>query len=212
MKHLLFYNCHRHEQEIYYSSKFFNKSSFLKNNFEIHLHCNNTNKTYDELKKLAHFDTDLNITITSKNSGYYAGVAEAHSDNFELFKNYDLVILSQIDCYIIEDIQLQKTLEKNFDILVSPMFHLGKICYAGDFFVIKPKINFLKNWKSLLNNGTSVHEHFLFKSIKEYNLIVEEYDRYSDNDLQPHHNLDLFGLWHEHNNDNIKNYIKEKNL
>lgn len=208
MKNLIFYNCHRHTEEIYYSSLFFNRSTFLKNNFNVHLHCNNINHTFTDLKKFAKFDSLVDITITSKNSGYYSGVAEAHSNCFELFKDYELVIISQIDCYIVNDTDLIKNLNYNFDVLVSPMFHLKKLCYAGDFFVIRPKYNFLSSWKKqLLDKPNPIHEHFLYETITNSKLNILEFNRYSSNNMLPHHSLDDFGLWHEHDNLKIKNYL-----
>lgn len=209
MKNLLFYTFHRHLDEIYYSSCFFNRTKVLKNIFDVHLHCNNPSHSIQSIKQNALFESKIDVTVTTKNSGYYAGVAEAHSDCFELFKNYDLVIISQIDCYIIDETKLISLLNKSFDVLASPMFHVNRLCYAGDFFVIRPKINFLCDWKKhLIETSNPVHEHFLYDSIKRQNLNTLEFNRYESTNLVPHHNPDDFGLWHEHKNHNIKNYLQ----
>jgi hypothetical protein len=148
MKHLLFYTFHRHLDEIYYSSLFFNKSEFMKNNFEILLHCNNGNHSLDEIKKRAVFDTEVNIVLTTKNiGGYHWGIPEAQSDLYEFWKNYQYVLFSQIDCYMVSDEHFKNVFNSDFDAFVSPFFHLEKECYIGDFFMLKPKSNIFSTWK-----------------------------------------------------------------
>ena len=205
MKKLLFYTFHRHLDEIYYSSLFFNKSEFLKNNFEIILHCNNTNTSLDDIKKRSLFDTKVEIILTTKNEGgYNYGIPEAHSDTYNMWKNYEYVLFSQLDCYIVNDEYFKNVFDTDFDAFVSPINHIGRNCYIGDFFMIKPKSNIFAYWKQdRQNRNPHVHEHYLADCIdSEYNKI-KTCERIGHQQRQ----IDSYGLWHEHNNNNVRRIL-----
>lgn len=214
MRNLLYYNLHRHMDEIYYSSCFFNKTKILKKHFDVHLHCNNINHSINSILEKAKFETKVDVTLTTKNTGYFSGPAEAQADSFGLFQSYDIVIVSQIDVYITDETKLIKKLQEPFDIIASPMFHLRRKCYAGDFYVInKPHKNTNLNWLDLLENkknpinNTSVHEHFLYDTINSSELHVNEFNRYQSTNLIPGRHIDDGDLWHEHDNEKVKKYL-----
>jgi hypothetical protein len=203
MNNVIFYTSHRQLDEIYYSSLFFNRSNYLKNNFDVILHCNNVSYSIDELKNKSLFDTKTHIILTSKNSGYNYGAFEALSDNFELLKNYNCVIHTHPDCYLVNSDKLEKTLPNIKDIAVSKFYHLQKNCYSCDFFIFKPNFNYFKNWNTA---KTHVAEHWFYDLIHGLDLQLYYLNRY-DNDIA-HHNIDKFGIWHNHNLNDAKNYLK----
>ena len=67
MRNLIFYTCHRQLIEIELSSKFFNKSSYLKSNFDVVLHCNNPEY---ELKQLKEYNRQIKCTSSSIGRAY----------------------------------------------------------------------------------------------------------------------------------------------
>ena len=71
--YLLFLTFHRQYDEIFFNSLFFNKSNFLKSNFDVLLHCNNPAFTYNKIKNISSFETNVNIILTNKNCGYRYG-------------------------------------------------------------------------------------------------------------------------------------------
>lgn len=208
MKNLLFYTFHRQIEEIYYSSLFFNKSDFLKSSFDVILHCNNPSVTYNQIKSVALFDTNVDVIITSKNVGYSYGGIEATSDSFELFKQFNAVVQLHPDCYIVDSQNLQNTIKENFDLAAAPFYHIGRPAYTTDFFIIKTKTNFLENchanWKS---NPKDIPEHFLYDTATNLNLNTYKINRYPDMNGAGNRNIDNFGLWHEHDNNKLKQYL-----
>lgn len=210
MKNLLFYTTHRQLDEIEYSSYFFNRSKFLTNNFDVLIHCNNQNRTISDIRNKAKFNSKVDIIVTTKNTGYNYGGIEATSDVFELFKVYDTVIHAHPDCYLTETKKLEECYSKDFDIIVSPFFHIGRLSYNTDFFCFKPKTNFLscchENWKS---NPNCVPEHYFYDVLKNSGLNVMEIERYKDLNGAAYRDIDLFGIWHEHDNNKVKKFINE---
>ena len=210
MKNLLFYTLHRQYDEIEYSSYFFNKNKFLKQNFEVIVHCNNQNRTLQELKNKCKFNTKTEIILTTKNNGYSSGHIEALCDNFELFKKYDYCIHLHPDCYITNDIKLQNIFKDEFDYAVSPSFHMNRMCYSTDFFVFKPNLNIFNNyekiWKSFPN---TIPEYYFYDIIKnDMSLKIKILDRYPNLNGTGFRTIDNFDLWHEHDNEKVLRYIQ----
>lgn len=206
MKYLLFYHSHRHLEELYYSSLFFNKSFFLKNNFDVYVSCNNKNFSIDLLESHCVFEAKTNISVTNKNAGYSLGQVEAESDLFEMWKTYDRVIFCQPDCYIVSDEQLKKSFESDFDAMVCELFHAGRTCYTGDFFVLKPHVNIFEGWQSLYNPNNDrnlIHEHYLTDRINAHYSNIKKIERIGHQQRQ----IDNFGLWHEHDNNNVRRLL-----
>jgi hypothetical protein len=206
MKILLFYHIHRQLEEIYYSSLFFNKSEFLKSNCDVYVSCNNKNISLHELEKNCKFKAKTNMAVTTKNAGYSFGQVEAESDTFEMWREYEYVIFCQPDCYITTDEHLKKAFESSFDALVSPIFHIGRTCYTGDFIVLKPTVNLfrvLKSYYSETNDRNHPHEHYLADRINETYSNIKTFDRVGHRERV----IDTFGLWHEHNNNNVRKVL-----
>jgi hypothetical protein len=234
MKILLFYPSHRQLDEIKYSSTFFNKTSFLKNNSEVYVHCNNIHIDEAALRaNVDEFKCVKYLTLTDKNSGYLAGPSEAIADSYEMFveNNYDYVIHLHPDVYIINETKIVSALRQNYnndaDFLV---YELPKTVpwepkvvrerqYAFDFFIFKPKIenNVFKNYAHYwTQHPKAAPERFLYDMIhgnnKSYAILergpfgsmLEGYRRGSD--------PEPFGIWHCHDNEKVKRYIEKGSL
>lgn len=213
MKNLLFYTFHRQFDEILYSSLFFNKSEYLKNNFDVFLHCNNSSRTHGELLNVIKFNTNTNLLITSKNSGYHFGHLEALSDSFNMFNNYNMVIHLHPDCYIVDDINIKTLNEIDFDIAAAPINHIGRKGFATDFFAFKTKTNFVNDWKDAYNkNNKGVPEHYFFDAVSNLPLKLLTKTRYPNDNGAAFRSVDNYGLWHEHNNNAVKEYLINEKL
>lgn len=213
MKNLLFYTFHRQFEEIYYSSLFFNRSNFLKTNFDVILHCNNFKRSHTEINSVSKFNTNVHTIITSKNCGYNFGHFEALSDNFNLFKNYNMIIHMHPDCYIVNDQYIKQLNELDFDIAASPIDHIDRLCFCTDFFVFKSKYNFADTWQDAWkSNNQGVPEHYFFDTITKSNLKLITAQRFPNNKGSGFRAIDQYGLWHEHDNYKVKNYLQDQEL
>lgn len=206
MNNLLFYTTHRQQEELYYSSLFFNKSNFLKTNFDIVIHCNNSNYDLKYIKSFCKFETNYNIILTTKNSGYNYGAIEAVSDNFELFKKYDKIIHLHPDCYIINSEPIELILKNNFDVAASEFYHLGRTCFSTDFFIFSSNKNYFLEWDK---SNTHVAEHWLYDTLNNDLISLLKYNRF-ENQLA-HRHIDNIGVCHTHDINFVKN-ILETNL
>lgn len=213
MKNLLFYTFHRQFEEIFYSSMFFNRSEYLKNNFDVFLHCNNSSMTHSELLNVAKFNTTTNILITSKNSGYNFGHLEALSDSFNMFNTYNMVVHLHPDCYIVNDNILKELEQINFDVAAAPIDHLGRKGFTTDFFVFKTKLNFVNDWRdAYIKNKQGVPEHYFFDSVTKRSLNIITKQRYLNDNGNGFRSIDKYGLWHEHNNNTVKEYLLNEKI
>lgn len=211
MKNLLFYTFHRHLEEIFFSSMFFNRSKFLRENFDVYLHCNNSAHNVDMIKSMSKFETSVDITVTNKNAGYDWGLPESQSDCYERCKKYDRVIYIQPDCYIVDDTKLSKDFEDDFEALVSPIFHFGRDCYTGDFFALKTGVNIFEDWERASRetptyvNGHCVypHEHYVTDCVNRNFSKIKTFSRLGHRERL----IDSYGLWHEHNNLNVAKHL-----
>jgi hypothetical protein len=203
----IFYTLHRQLDEIEYSSYFLNNSNFLKNNFDVILHCNNSERNISELKQKCKFKTATQIIVTTKNNGYSAGHIEAINDNFELLRSYKYCIHLHPDCYIVNDDHLKNALNDDFDYAVSKSFHVSRWCYNTDFFIFNPNINVFKDWKQ---TDIQVPEHYFYDVIQKHkNLKIKELNRYKSTNYQAGRIIDDFNIWHEHDNNKVVNFIKD---
>jgi hypothetical protein len=205
MKNLLFYTTHRQFKEIEYAAKFFNKSDYLKNNFEVIICCNNPNYEFKQLKDISKFEATTHIMLTTKNSGYDYGAIEAISDNFELFKNYKKVIHAHPDCYITDSSAIEEVMKQEFDVAAAELFHVNRTCFSIDFFIFSPVKNYFLNWK---NAKTKVAEHWFYDIAVENKLNIVNLNRYEKN-CGAHRNIDNLYLWHSHNLNEVENYLNK---
>jgi hypothetical protein len=209
MKNLFFYTFHRHLDEIFFSSLFFNKSNFLKNNFDVYLHCNNIKHSKKDIETKAQFDTKVIVNITDKNAGYDWGIPESHADSFDnITKKYEYVVYLQPDCYIVNDTKFIKDFEdNNFDALICPINHCGRPCCTGDFFVTKTTKNIWSNWKECVNKY-HVNEHYVFDTLVQNYKNIKTFERIDPHETMSNcRKIDKYGLWHEHNNYNVAKYL-----
>lgn len=210
-KNLLFYTLHRQYDEIEYSSYFFNKSKFLKDNFEVVVHCNNPNRSIQELKDKCKFEAKTEIIVTTKNNGYFSGHIQAISDNFETLKRYNRCIHLHPDCYITDDSKLQAIFDTEFDYAVAPMLHLNKLCYCTDFFAFKPNLNIFydydQTWK---NQWDYPAEHYFYDLLQGHaTKKIKIIKRYPTLNGCGFREIDDFGLWHSHDNERVSKHIQQ---
>jgi len=218
MKILLFYSSHRQLKEYEYSSIFFNRSNFLKENCDVMCYCDNDLITEDELKSYISYDT--NVKIIKGKQIFPSGISTGISGNgihiglnncFNEFLDYDYVINMVPDCYITTDIHIKKLLEdelytdNNFIVDHHPDHDAStKYQFCCDFFVFKPKkiYNF---FKEVDMNSLILPENFIFNKIKEYNIKYKIIKRIGS--LQ--WIVDNYGLIHNHDLQIIKNILNE---
>ncbi len=217
MKILLYYSSHRQKEEFLLSSDFFNKTNFLKKNTDIIINCDNDHISVDELKSYIKYETSVNIikspqifpsgTCTSiSGNGIHIGVSES----FNLFDNYDYVIVMTPDCYITNEDKIEKMLieELNTENQMIVDFHDDwnhVNNYSCDFFVFKPK--FIPNFfKEVDMENLIAPEIFLKNKIIEKNIKCKIITR--EGSLS--HQVDNYGLIHNHDLNIIRDILNNQ--
>jgi len=214
---LLFYTSHRQDKEIELSAKLLKRTKKLKT-LDLLYYCNKIDldvKPYFDLlpnqnKKLIH---------TSKNAGYQMGRMESLTDTYDIWKNYDYVIYTQPDIYVINEDKILDVLDKyrnrkEIFIFTKSLADDEKF-YSADIWIFKPKLvplNIIELWKTDATFGnlskTPNIEYLLHKIMTENNIPHIMIKRF-DNDHWNPRRIDLLGLWHEHETSKVEKYLKE---
>lgn len=213
MKILWHFNSHRHFEEYYFSSQFFNRSNFFKKNADVLVTCNNVNIDLLSLKEKCQYECNLEIVRTTNPlNGVHTGQLVSLSETFEKFKDYDFVIHTTPDVYMVEDKRLISLLEQekesyNSFIVDYHPFHNEHTLktYSTDFFVFKPKK--IENFFSLkFEPSEQCHciEAHLYRVLHELKIPHRTINR-GKTSLK--WQVDDYGLIHNHNIDVIKNIL-----
>lgn len=209
MKILWHFNSHRHFEEYSLSSHFFNKSDFLKKNSEVLVTCNNVNIDIDALKSQCFYECKFDVVrTTNPKNGVNTGQFVSLDETFYRFFDYDYVIHTTPDVYIVKDKFIVKLLEEEFDSnnhMIVDYHPCYKFTYCTDFFIFKPKLvtNFFNDKFEPTPDCNSIEAH-LYKSIHDYKIPHKTICRgRSSLSWQ----VDDFGLIHNHNKDIIKKII-----
>lgn len=208
MKILLFFSTHRQLMELKYSSEFFNRSEFLKNNADVVVYCDNESYTEDLLKEYVSYQTNTKIIMGKQifapgtptgisGNGIHIGL----SNCFDMFKEYDYVINMTPDCYITDDKKIiellneEFTSDNNFIFDYHPNINpTSAFQFCCDFFVFKP--NKIDNFFMEIDfNNLIPPENFIYNKIIERNIKFRTIERIDS----IHWNIDNYGLIHNHN-------------
>lgn len=213
MKILWHFNSHRHLEEYYLSSRFFNMSEFFKKNSDVLVTCNNINIDLSLLKEKCQYECNLEIVrTTNPANGVHTGQLMALSETFEKLKAYDFVIHSTPDVYMVDDKNLIRLLEQeketdNIFIVDYHPYHNEHTLrsYSTDFFAFKP--NKIENFFSLgFEPSAECHciEAHLYRILHELKIPHRTINR-GKTSLK--WQVDDYGLIHNHNIEVIKNIL-----
>jgi hypothetical protein len=169
---------------------------------------NDVSKNVEYLKMFKNFK----LNNTDKNSGYRTGPIETVSNVIDdeklLQSNYDYVIHLHPDVFITNEKYLLDVLynEQN----TENVFIINKsledtFFFSFDFFIFKPKKlqeNVFNQWRTW--NG--ITEYYLYNAIISNNIPYKLVKRF-DNDNWFPRRIDLLGLWHEHDLEEVKKYL-----
>ncbi len=208
MKILIYFSSHRQLKEVEYSSLFFNKTNFLKENSEVMVHCDNDSYDDDLLMEYMKYNTKTYLSRTKQTfpvypNGAFNGFLKGLSNNFNFFQNYDYVIHLVPDCYVTDESKIVDLLinsyntEYNFIVDHHPYHHnlSAKTQYVCDFFIFKPKL--IPNiFEDHSDENVLVSEHWLYLKIHEYNIPHRIICRGVES---LNWNIDDYGLIHNHN-------------
>ena len=207
IKILLYFSSHRQLKEIEFSSYFFNKSNFLKQNSEVMIHCDNDSLESDVILKYSKYEAKTYISRSKQTfpvypNGVFNGFLKGLSNNFEFFQNYDYVIHLVPDCYITSEEKIVDLLKENinseFNFIVD--YHPNhnsstQLQYICDFFIFKPK-----NITNIFSDHSDINviaaENWLYSKIHQYNIPHKTICRGTQSLLW---NIDDYGLIHNHN-------------
>lgn len=204
MKILWHYNSHRHFEEYSLSSEFFNRSNFLRNNAHVLVTCNNDSIDLETLRNVCKYKCDLNIVkTTNPTNGVHTGQFVAINETFHMLKNYDFVIHTTPDVYIVNDEPLIKLLneeyasESHMVVDYHPYHPHCEKLYCTDFFIFKPQkvYNFFGESFEPTPDCHSIETH-LYRSIHAHNIPHRTICRGRSSLLWQ---VDDLGLIHNHN-------------
>jgi len=207
MKLLWHLNSHRQLEEYFLSSQFFNRTEFLKNNTDVLVTFNSDNINIEDLKKKCVYDTKVEIVkTTNPPDGVHRGQLIAINETFDKFADYDYVIHTTPDVYIVEEkyikILLEEEINSDNHFIVDKQYDQQ---YCTDFFVFKPsKVIDFFNLAISPTYDSQIIEQRLFKSINSLKIPHRIINRgISSLDWQ----VDNYGLIHNHNLNVIKNIL-----
>lgn len=228
-KVLLLYTSHRQLYEVYLQGLLYQRfPENYKNiiNVDILFYCNCTQIPREQLIKYLNLWPQKNKTLiyTDKNIGYHLGGHESVSETYDNWKEYDVVIHTHSDVFILKDDIIWNIIEKlsnndKVDFINSynldPTKDDNKNYLAFDFFMFKPKQIMGKiNENNFFNlyldqKEVSIYktpEHLLSGIIKKYNLTSAIVQRYHNHNWEPRR-PDMIGLYHEHDLKKIINIV-----
>jgi hypothetical protein len=205
-KNLLFLTSHRQVEELYLYGEFLKKTQEVKN-FDIVIHINNLELNFERVTQFFKNIPNKNkqLVLTGKNCGYNMGPHEAVSDNFPLFKNYDNVIHTHPDVYIVDEKKFLRVLNSNEDkaLLVNYSVPTTTQWMSTDLFIFRPKLleeNIFSSYGDNLDIGC---ESFLYKTVTERNISHQYIQRFIDKNWEPRRPCQ-WGAYHEHDINKIK--------
>lgn len=212
MKILWHFNSYRHFEEYYLSSQFFNKSEFFKNNAHVLVTCNNENIDIESLRKTCAYDCKFDVVrTTNPRNGVHTGQLVALAETYHRFNDYDFIVHTTPDVYLVNDGPLIALLEEelhsdNHMIVDHHPYHPHcEKLFSTDFFVFKPKkvINFFGESFDPTPSCHCIEAH-LFKSIHEKNIPHKVICRGRTSITWQ---VDELGLIHNHDKNIIKNIL-----
>ena len=224
MKVLLLYTSHRQVEELEIAQGIYNKNDFLKQ-MDVLLHCNNPSI---DKKKIAGiidgFDAPgKKVIFSEQNSGHHSGVAEAIHSIYEQLKEYDFVIHTHPDVFLVHTKKLEETLHayatEDVDYIVWDIPRtvaweatIRENEYTSDFFIFRPKEennifrHYYEYWEK---NPSSGCERFLHYAIHKDHLKVGRLDRDPYAAMIPKSSPEPFGIWHCHHLPHLKEYMRD---
>lgn len=212
MRILWHFNSHRHFEEYFLSSQFFNRSEFLKKNAQVLVTCNNVNIDLELLREQCEYECKLDVVrTTNPANGVHTGQFVSLDETFHRFFDYDFVIHTTPDVYLVEDRFLVKLLEEELDstnhmiVDYHPTHPHAEFTYSTDFFVFKPKLitNFFNDKFDPTPDCHSIETH-MYRSIHKYKIPHRTICR-GKSSLR--WQVDDFGLIHNHNKEIIKRIL-----
>jgi hypothetical protein len=222
MKICILITSHRQLRELEFIPRFFECHNYLREHAVIIYHTNNPEipnlLIEDKLAKVS--CNGLVVKRSTQNSGYFYGNFEAIVDSYDLILegNYDWVIKIHPDVFIVDEQPLLDCLRqsKDVDFIATKMFGDASPAFSSDFFAFRPQsipkslFEIYLNFDRKTENLNIGEEYLLYFEIKRQNikhLIVERFisGKY-------HRDIDLLGLWHEHNLERVSLYLKEKSF
>jgi hypothetical protein len=218
MKILLFITGYRHLEEYNYFNKFIQQLE-INNICDIYIYCNNSNIENKIIDYYKNFNqTNKRLLITSLNGGMRIGGVEAISQGIDMgiFNEYDYILHLHPDVFITNDSYLLNVLKTNLDndiiFFITKSLPDDNKFFSFDFFIFKPKLLPLNIFKEELYTFKDSPEHFLHDMIIKNNIKFEFIKRFNNNTWVPRRIDENLQLYHEHNLENVKKILKERNI
>lgn len=221
----IFYAVHNRLEELKFNISLYNKSDFLKDNFDVIINYNAPSPTDDIFEIAKSFQSKRTVLhIDLINDGkYMMGPMEQACNSYHELINYNLIAQLHADVYIVSDhgfknfikVYEEKNYKDKYDFFAFPMPNRHEQ-YAYDFWFMVPKEknNIFNDWKSYATKNEEIFwcgESYLFRSAQSFGLNVGFLDRSPCAGMgNPPQYEESSGIFHTHDINRVKILVNEK--
>ena len=219
MKLAILYTSFRQFRELDYLPELFRRSPQLSSTANIIFHCNNgainPDSLAEKLSTISCRNVELIYSSQKNQGGYPYGQFEAICDVWDkLADKFDWVLHLHPDVFIIHEEPLLAALHEaeadNADMLVTPTFGLKHPSFATDFFAFRPANiprSVFESYRHLDSTSIVVPlENLFFIEVHRAHIKYSVAQRFAHGHY--HRDIDLLGLWHEHDLRRMDLYLK----
>lgn len=220
MKVAIFLTCYHRLEELELYAQFLKKAPPIYESWDPILFCYNDQVSDQQLKdSLRGFSQNRLTVIRSKqNWGWQFASFEGLVQAYQQLRTYDVVLHTHQNVYIVQGGLMEKLIQffhsQPYPLATSEVMTLDRLnqpaslVYTTDFFAFKPKeidphlfLDYPKD------DSDFIAEDFLKKLSDQHLLRPMIWKRFYLN--QFHRELDYIGLWHEHDQDRVRNYLQD---
>lgn len=219
-KILLLYTSFRQVEEIGIQAVFIENGSFVKERADVLLACNNmalaSDTLWRELSKIPVRNRHL-VQEDWNCGGYARGQFEVLHQLEATLRGYDLVIHLHPDIFIADDRALRYLADRC--ITTRTALYVGKIfgdldpSFGTDFFAFRPQFlprSFFRWYVDYDQSISTPLERVFYQMVKKAGVPYEIVNRFERGFY--YRDIDLMGLWHDHDIQRVRAYIKHPSL
>jgi len=217
-KYALFYAVHDRVKELELNIECYNRSDFLRGNFDVIVNCNSKYSHEKVFEIVKNFQTkNLTLILDNENLGsYMMGPMEQAASSYQEFLNYELIAQLHADVYLVKDFGVKNFIsefekaEQKFDFYAFLLPNRVN-AYAYDFWFMRPlaENNIFKDWYqySLENDREQwCGEIYLYNKCKSMNREVGFLDRRPEAAMNSNYE-ESSGILHTKDFEYAKNFI-----
>ena len=165
------------------------------------------------IQQVNNYSNDIELTkrISLGHLILFGLVPDTIFKNIDIFSQYDYIIHSHPDVFMLEEEPIVNLLKKNMKtdtaFYISQGLPDDQSFLQTDFFIFKPNLLSINIFKYDINNWNDIGEHYMYYILTKYNIKYELIKRFDNNTWHPRR-IDNYKLWHEHDLSLVEAYIQ----